>query len=56
MPGPCSTPKLTGENGEIVEGKTATRKIRKPGEPVKVKVKKPVRYRPLIIDPDEEYE
>ncbi|MEV4575992.1 hypothetical protein AB0K16_22370 [Nonomuraea jabiensis] len=40
----------------MIEGKTAARRLRKPGEEIKVKVRKPIKYRPLIIDPEEEYE
>lgn len=54
MPGPCSTPKVTTNDGVVVEGKTATRKLRRPDEPEKVKPKRPVRYR--YFDDDEDYE
>lgn len=55
MPGPCSRPLVVGADGTVVEGKTARRNaLRRPGETVKVKVRKPIVQRPLIIERREE--
>jgi hypothetical protein len=51
MPGPCSRPRVVGADGTVVEGKTARRNaLKRPGEAIKVKVRKPIVQRPLIIE------